>query len=93
LIINNSFIYFASVPQHKKSWKCWFRFAANLEKVENLSLGVSICLDVVSIETLNSDTGKKKVLTVEKISTISKSWSQQSRSLDNREVSIEIKKY
>jgi hypothetical protein len=38
-----------------------------------LSLGVSICLDVVSIETLDLDTKKKSVSTVEKISTVSKS--------------------
>jgi hypothetical protein len=51
-----------------------------------ISMGVSICLDVVSIETLDLDTGK--------------GWSRQSRkslhfqnlSLDNREVSIEIEK-
>ncbi len=39
----------------------------------NLTLGVSICLDVVSIETLDLDTKKKSVSTVEKISTVSKS--------------------
>ena len=38
-----------------------------------LSLGVSICLDVVSIETLDLDTEKKSVSTAEKISTVSKS--------------------
>ncbi len=32
----------------------------------NLSLGVSICLDVVSIETLDLDTEKKSVSTVSK---------------------------
>jgi hypothetical protein len=37
-----------------------------------LSLGVSICLDVVSIETLDLDTEKKSVSTAEKISTVSK---------------------
>jgi hypothetical protein len=35
-----------------------------------LRLGVSICLDVVSIETLDLDTEKKSVSTVEKISTV-----------------------
>ncbi len=38
-----------------------------------LRLGVSICLDVVSIETLDLDTEKKSVSTAEKISTVSKS--------------------
>ncbi len=50
----------------------------------SLSLGVSICLDRVSIETLNLDTGQKWVSTVEKIldtfkklvSTIQISWSR-----------------
>ncbi len=36
-------------------------------------LGVSICLDVVSIETLDLDTEKNSVSTAEKISTVSKS--------------------
>ncbi len=36
--------------------------------------GVSICLDVVSIETLDLDTDKKLVSTIEKILTISKSF-------------------
>ncbi len=38
-----------------------------------ISMGVSICLNVVSIETLDRDTGKRLVSTVEKISTLSKS--------------------
>jgi hypothetical protein len=38
-----------------------------------LRLGVSICLDVVSIETLDLDTEKKSVSTAEKISSVSKS--------------------
>ncbi len=38
-----------------------------------ISMGVLICLDVVSIETLDLDTGKRLVSTVEKISTLSKS--------------------
>jgi hypothetical protein len=38
-----------------------------------LTLGVSICLDVVSIETLDLDAKKGSVSTVEKISTVSKS--------------------
>jgi hypothetical protein len=37
-----------------------------------LSLGVSICLDVVSIESLNLDIVKQFVSTVEKMSTFSK---------------------
>jgi hypothetical protein len=39
----------------------------------NVSLGVSIGLDVVSIETLDLDVVKELVSTVEKISTASKS--------------------
>jgi hypothetical protein len=54
-----------------------------------LCLGVSICLDRVSIETLNLDTGREPISTVEKnldtfkilVSTIEKSWSR-SRFLD-----------
>ncbi len=42
-------------------------------KLYKLSMGVSICLDVVSIETLDLDTEKKSVSMVEKISTVSKS--------------------
>ncbi len=38
-----------------------------------ISMGVSICLDVVSIETLDLDTGKRLVSTVEKIRTLPKS--------------------
>ncbi len=51
-------------------------------KTEQLTLGVSICLDVVSIETLDLDVVKEWVSTVEKISTASKSKSRQSRYLD-----------
>ena len=40
---------------------------------KKLTLGVSICLDRVSIETLDLDTGRELVSTVEKISTLSKS--------------------
>jgi hypothetical protein len=43
------------------------------KKSINISLGVSICLDVVSIETLDLDVVKELVSTVEKISTASKS--------------------
>jgi hypothetical protein len=45
-------------------------------------MGVSICLDVVSIETLDLGTKKKSVSTVE----ISRH--QKKVSLDNREISI-----
>ncbi len=38
-----------------------------------LTLGVSICLDVVSMETLDLDAKKVSVSMVEKISTVSKS--------------------
>ena len=38
-----------------------------------IRLGVLICLEVVSIETLDLDTEKKSVSTVEKILTVSKS--------------------
>jgi hypothetical protein len=52
-------------------------------------MGVSICLDMVSIETLDLDTKKWSVSTVEKISTSTKSWSRQSRYLDeDRDISI-----
>ena len=68
---------------------------------------VSICLDVVSIESLDLDVVKEWVSTVEKISTASKSASRQSRNLDlnrdfsilsrhqcpDQKVSIEIKKF
>ena len=40
------------------------------KKDKKVRLGVSICLDVVSIETLDLDTEKKSVSTVEKISTV-----------------------
>jgi hypothetical protein len=39
----------------------------------SVSLGVSICLDRVSIESLDLDTGKKEVPIVEKILTVTKS--------------------
>jgi hypothetical protein len=35
-----------------------------------VSMGVSICLDMVSIETLDLNTGREPVLTVEIFSTI-----------------------
>jgi hypothetical protein len=38
-----------------------------------ISMGVSICLDVVLMETLDLNTGKRLVSTVGKISTLSKS--------------------
>ncbi len=44
---------------------------------EKLSLGVSICLNRVSIESLDLDIVKKFVTTVEKISTGFKSWSRK----------------
>jgi hypothetical protein len=40
---------------------------------DKLSMGVSICLDMVSIETLDLDTKKRSVSTVKKISTSTKS--------------------
>ncbi len=49
-----------------------------------LSLGVSICLDCVSIKSLNLDTFKKLVLRIKKIQHF------QKFDLDNREVSIVI---
>jgi hypothetical protein len=72
-----------------------------------LSMGVSICLDMVSIETLDLDIVKEWVSTVEKISTASKSYSRQLRYLDrdrdfsissrqqclDQKVSIEIEKF
>jgi hypothetical protein len=39
----------------------------------NITLGVLICLDVVSIKTLDLDAKKGPVSTIEKISTVSKS--------------------
>ncbi len=54
-------------------------------------MGVSICLDLVSIESLNLDIAKEWVPTVKKISTASKSKSRRSRYLDDRDISIEIK--
>jgi hypothetical protein len=54
-----------------------------------ISLGVSICLDRVSIESLNLDVVKECVSTVEKISTASKSAPLQSRNLGpDRDFSI-----
>ena len=51
-----------------------FFFAENWKNFpKNVRLGVSICLDVVSIETLDLDVVKELVSTVEKISTASKS--------------------
>ncbi len=47
-----------------------------------LTLGVSICLDVVSIKTLDLDVVKEWVSTVEKILTASKSKSRRLRYLD-----------
>ncbi len=82
---------------------CTFYWHKSLE----LALGVSICLNVVRIETLDLDIIKQFVSTVEKILTFSKSSSQQSRNLDrdrdfsissrhqcpDLKVSIEIKKF
>ena len=48
----------------------------------SLSLGVSICLDVVLIKSLGLDIVKLFVSTVEKILTFSKSSSRQARNLD-----------
>ena len=47
-----------------------------------LRLGVSICLDHVSIKSLDIDTFKKLVSMIDKIWTLKKIWSWQSRSLD-----------
>ncbi len=52
-------------------------------KIElSVSLGVLICLNCVSIETLDLDIVKKFVSTLKKILTFSKSLSQQLRNLD-----------
>jgi hypothetical protein len=53
-------------------------------KVENQSMGVSICLDVVLIETLDLDTEKSQ-------SQISRQF--QKVSLDDQDISIEIEKF
>ncbi len=71
-----------------KMVKCWidftsilFYFFINIIIIllfnEKLSLGVLICLDHVSIESLHLDIVKKFVTTVEKILTGFKSWSRQ----------------
>ncbi len=49
------------------------KISENIKQKLNLRLGVLICLDMVSIETLNLDVVKEWVSTVEKISTASKS--------------------
>jgi hypothetical protein len=80
----------------KNTVKCFF-----------LSLGVSICLDRVSIESLDIDVVKECISTVDKILTASKSASRQLRNLGrdrdfsilsrhqcpDQKVSIEIKKF
>ncbi len=53
----------------------------------SVTLGVSICLDVVSIETLDLDTKKKSVSTVEKILILSR------HHHPDPNISIEIKIY
>ena len=58
------------------------REVAKREGRFSLSLGVLVCLDCVSIETLDNNTVKKLVSTVEKISTVSKSLSRKLRSFD-----------
>jgi hypothetical protein len=65
------------------------RHTKTFDRVKKISLGVSICLDRVSIETLNLDTGRELVSTVEKILTISKSLSWWLRNLSwNGEILI-----
>jgi hypothetical protein len=48
-------------------------FGKSMFYVILVSLGVSICLDCVSIETLDLNTGREQVSTVEKILTLTKS--------------------
>jgi hypothetical protein len=72
----------------------WKNNCRNARHIIKPGKGVSICLDRVSIETLNLDTGREPVSTVEKISTLKKvgldtkdvldldlEWSQLSRLL------------
>ncbi len=67
----------------------WKTAQKTFDRLKKISLGVSICLDRVSIKTLNLDTGRELVSTVEKILTISKSLSWRLRSL-NRDGKISI---
>ena len=67
----------------------WKTAQKTFDRLKKISLGVSICLDRVSIKTLNLDTDRELVLTVKKILTISKSLSWQLRSLNwDGEISI-----
>ena len=67
----------------------WKTAQKTFDRLKKISLGVSICLDRVSIKTLNLYTGRELVSTVEKILTISKSLSWRLRSL-NRDGKISI---
>ncbi len=67
----------------------WKTAQKTFDRLKKISLGVLICLDRVSIKTLNLDTGRELVSTVEKILTISKSLSWRLRSL-NRDGEILI---
>ncbi len=64
------------------SWSRHFSWDQNSKIALLVTLGVSICLDVVLIETLDLDVVKEWVSTVEKISTASKSKSWRSRYLN-----------
>ena len=60
----------------------WKTAQKTFDRVKKISLGVSICLDRVSIKTLNLDTGRELISAVKKILTISKNLSWQLRSLN-----------
>jgi hypothetical protein len=72
--LDSSFIIWWQEAQDLSRNFCWHLLNSTVRKYAWGS-------QFVSIETLNLDTVKKLVLTVEKISTVKKSLSQQSRSL------------
>jgi hypothetical protein len=64
---------FSSDQKSSKKQNFLFKDFPSSDQGLIITLGVSICLDRVSIETLDLDTKKQSVSTVEKISTVSKS--------------------
>jgi hypothetical protein len=73
-IVNNMKVLQAYLTHWRQyAWEEVFRYNFVFEVEQNITLGVSICLDCVLIETLDLDTGRELVSAVEKISTLSKS--------------------
>ena len=69
-----------------KSWlvkNSWHIISKHMSSLRDLSLGVSICLNMVFVESLNTYSFKSQVSTVEKLLTVTKSGLDSQETLDS----------